>query len=73
LAPVVVALVGIVVTVARDRIQVLALVALVAEVAVAVVGSSLPDRILPLAEVAVAVLDFTAKVQVVAAGRPLAG
>jgi hypothetical protein len=66
-------LVGIAATAARDRIQVLALVALVAEVAVAVVGSSLPDHILPLAVVVAAVLGFTAKVQVVAAGRPLAG
>jgi hypothetical protein len=70
---VVVALVGIVVTVARDRTQVQVLVVLAVVVAVAVVGSSLPDHILPLAEVAVAVLDFTAKVQVVVADRPLAG
>jgi hypothetical protein len=73
LAPVVVALVGIVVTVARDRTQVLALVALVVAVAVVVVGSTLPDHILPLAVAVAVALASMGKVQAVAVGHRLAG
>jgi hypothetical protein len=64
-------LVGIVVTVVPVQIQVLALVVLAGAAGGAVVGSSLPDHILPLAVVVAAVLGFTAKVQTVGVGLQL--